>query len=310
MSNSTSLQSLAADVPILRGFVHQVSPYFTGSVLENRLGLQVYRTMGKHFAWLLRKKRVNSEIKTALEVLERDGVLAIPDFLHLEQYQLVKEEFEKLEPELTFGPFRETTGGRIDVANLKLRESDKNFPSIRQFLQSHPLLLALASAAIRRTISSPPQVAVSVYRRNDPAVEDNDIENVLHADLHAPTIKAFYYLNEINESNGAFVYAKGSHKFSLNRLRHEYDISVRAARLERNGVSQPSSLIAERGPNKRPMVSDTLKERMAIKETSLCGRANTLVVTNNMGFHRRGEFTGDAPRKTILLNFRHLERCF
>jgi hypothetical protein len=51
-----------------------------------------------------------------------------------------------------------------------------------------------------------------------------------HADVNYPTVKVFWYLNDVDESNAAYIYAKGSHKMSLKRLLFEYKLSVRYAK--------------------------------------------------------------------------------
>jgi hypothetical protein len=44
-------------------------------------------------------------------------------------------------------------------------------------------------------------------------------------------------------------------------------------------------------------------KRMGIAERSTCGKANTLVIANTMGFHRRGEFQPDITRNLLMLRF-------
>jgi len=310
MSNSVSLYSLAQKLPLVRGFTHEVSPYFAGSVIENRLGLQVFRTVGKHLSRELRSNQATEQIARYVDTIKRDGVLAIPEFLAPAQFAEVLKEVEGLQDRLSFKPFRGTVEGKLSIASIELNGNPEKFPAIHQHLQKNPLILALASAVIKRKQKSLPPVTINIYKCDDPNAPDNDIENVLHADLHAPTVKAFFYVNDIDESNGAFVYAKGSHRFSINRLRHEYDLSIRAAKLKKNGSSFPSELVAVRGTSRRPTISPRFRQLMQIQETAICGKANTLVMTNNMGFHRRGEFKGKTSRKTILINFRHLEHCF
>lgn len=302
-----SINKIAKNLPLLRGLAHRVPPYFVGSVLENRLGLQVFRLIGKHVAWRLRSRSTDSYIRQYLNTLERDGVLVIPDFLPEEDFQRVKREHDSAKSEMTFGSFREIEYGRLQVANFDLNGDKSHMPAIRKCLQENPLILKLASAVIRREIKSNPSIRISVYRKVSDTAPDNDIENVLHADLHAPTVKAFYYLDDVDENNGAFVYVKGSHRLTLNRIRHEYSISVRTAKLNRGDEVAPN-LLAERGTNARAVISE--KQVGELEETPICGKANTLVIANNMGFHRRGNFTGEKPRETIVINFRLFEKCF
>src|SRR4029078_7928011 len=54
--------------------------------------------------------------------------------------------------------------------------------------------------------------------------------NLLHAHVHYPTAKAWLYLNDIDERNGALVYGKGTQRMTPARLRYEYEASIRVAK--------------------------------------------------------------------------------
>lgn len=304
---AVSIKEVAKNLPVMRGFVHKVPPYLTGSVIENQLGLQVLRMIGKQISWQFRSRQTDAEIQEYVEVLDRDGVLVIPDFLTAEQFSRVQQECNAIESGMSFEAFRKINYGKIQVANFDLKEEHNNYSAIKNYLQENPMILKTASAIIKRRIEDRPSVRISIYRKVSETAPDNDVENVLHADLHTPTVKAFFYLNDIDESNGAFVYVKGSHRMSVNRLRHEYNLSVHTAKLNR-GDAIPQHLLVERGPIKRVTVSD--KHLGNLEETPICGKANTLVIANNMGFHRRGVFSSEKVRKTLIVNFRNFEKCF
>jgi hypothetical protein len=122
--------------------------------------------------------------------------------------------------------------------------------------------------------------------------------NHLHADVHYPTAKAWLFLHDIDESNGAFVYAKGSQRLTSARLAYEYDASIRAARASRAGTlrrTMPYTVL--RMPTERQM------RAMGISETVMGGRSNTLLVASVMGFHRRGEFDEGRSREQIQITF-------
>lgn len=257
----------------------------------------------------MRRTFARMETIDHVKTIERDGVLVIPDFLSERQFSLVREEFERARNKFELGEFRNVTNGRLKVSKYFVSDGEEEFKYMREFLQENQFIQHIASATIRRLIASKPIMVISVFRQNDSGL-DNDIENILHADLHTSTVKAFFYLNDIDESNGAFIYAKGSHRLSFNRIRHEYDMSVRTAKLRRGDSDIPESLLATRGPNKRNLISGEYMRKLKVVETQFAGKANTLLIANNMGFHRRGEFYGERSRETILLNFRHLEHPF
>jgi hypothetical protein len=53
--------------------------------------------------------------------------------------------------------------------------------------------------------------------------------------------------------------------------------------------------------------SERQRQAMGLKERSICGKPNTLVIANTSGFHRQGTFQDDRPREKILLDFRWAE---
>ena len=314
MDATLTLRSMAKTLPVVRKLQH-APPYFSGSVAANRLGLQVMRVLGKHAIWRLRARPIPAMVREYVEVLSRDGVLAIPDFLTPEQCDAVQQDFRRVETELAFRPvpfyahMRQLERGRIHAASHGIN-ADPRLRAMRQHLLEHPLLLAIVAAVTHVRTRTIANATIDVYQLADETAPDNDVETVMHADLHSPTVKAFYYLNDVDTSNGAFVYAKGTSRLTLARLRHEYDISVREARRKRGDSDLPADGIAVRGPNCRSAVRPHHARAMGLVETPITGKANTLIIANNVGFHRRGDFTSRTPRRTVLLNFRHLQRPF
>jgi hypothetical protein len=279
------------------------------------MGLQVMRVLGKHMIWRLRQRPIPAAIRSYVDELETQGVVAIPNFLTQEQYDEVMAEFQSVESNLVFRPvpfyahMRQLEQGRLHAASLPIND-DHRLPAMRRHLVANPLLLAIIAASSHIHIKTIANGSLDIYQLADESAPDNDVETVMHADLHSPTFKAFYYLNDVDETNGAFVYAKGSARLSLARLRHEYDISVREAKLRRGDTDIPADALEVRGPNKRNAVKAKHAKALGLVETRICGKANTLIIANNVGFHRRGDFTSRTPRRTVLLNFRHLQRPF
>mgnify|MGYP000259344509 FL=1 len=55
---------------------------------------------------------------------------------------------------------------------------------------------------------------------------------------------------------------------------------------------------------------ETILESAGFKPTPMEGKANTLVLANTMGFHRRGEFHNTKPREYAHLDFNYLESLY
>lgn len=307
--NANRIQNFVRRLPVIRSRGCTTPPYHIGSVIENQLGLQLYRVIGKQITRRLRGKHLTEDIRQYVETLERDGVAVIENFLAPEQFKAVVAEFEKANEGVALKPYKNAENAKLYRTQLSIKDKPEMFPAIRANFQDNVLLHKIASAVTRRPITKKPEVLLDTYQNLNDAGIDNDIENILHADLHVPTVKMFFYLNKVDENNGAFVYAKGSHKLTLARLAHEYELSVREAKLDR-GLAVPETLQERRADQSRNIISPEHWRKMNVNETQVCVAPNTLVIADNMGFHRRGEFTNGEPRKALLVNYRNAEQLF
>jgi hypothetical protein len=297
------------DLPFLRTRGQSGPRYHVGSVLENRLGSQVIRVLSKNIAWRLRNRLIPKEGADYVRTLERDGVVVIKNFLPESDFNSVVLEYEDVIRTVPLRPYREIPNARLYQTQIALAEHAEKLSVTTRCFRDNRLLDEIASAVTRRVLDKKPEVFLDLYQQRDEHGIENDVENILHADLHTPTIKMFFYLSKVNEENGAFVYAIGSHKLTSPRLLHEYDISVRQAKL-RSGKPIDDSGLEMRGADVRNTISPIHRQSMGIIEKQLCAEPNTLLIANNMGFHRRGEFVGTAERKALLINYRNSEKVF
>lgn len=296
-------------LPVFRAYIHNSIPYHVGSVWGNQLGLQVFRTASQYLLFKARPRSVHADISECVKAIETNGIATIENFLEPSHFAEVRAEFDDSFKELELRPYKNATDAKLHRTQITLAQATHGSSKILEYFQRNDRLNRIASAIVRRKISRPPDVHLDWYQGDNAAMTDNDVENILHADLHTTTIKMFFYLEDVDETNGAFVYAKGSHRLTLNRLRHEYELSVRQAKL-RKGMPVDASLLETRGNEVRNVIHPRHRQLMEVKETQMCVRANTLVIANNMGFHRRGEFLSDRPRKSVQINYRFLEKPF
>jgi hypothetical protein len=299
----------ARKLPVLRSSSRTSPPYHVGSVIENRLGFQVYRVLGKALARQFRRRYEPANTNEFSNILHRDGLLVIERFLDQDSFAAVANEFENANSASQLRPYKDAAGAKLYRRQLRLAEISDQLPVTKSLFRDNKFLDDIVSAAIRRPIEKRPEVLLDTYQRVNQDGEDNDIENILHADLHVPTIKMFFYLDKADSCNGAFIYAKGSHRLTFPRIAHEYELSIREAKSS-CGRSVPERMQERRANQVRNIIGDDARRRMRIKETQVCAEANTLVIANNMGFHRRGEFASDRPRKALLINYRNAEPLF
>jgi hypothetical protein len=274
--------------------------------MENRLGLQVFRVLSKKVSRSLRRRHVSGEAELHVRALEKDGFVVLPNFLAPGQFEAIVSEFDEASVAAPLKPYQGAANAKLYRRQILVPDATELFPVIRSTFQKNAMLDQIVSAIIRRAVTSPPNILLDTYQGANESGEDNDIENILHADLHVPTIKMFFYLSRTDESNGAFEYAKQSHRLKIARLMHEYEMSVRQAKLKRGLAIEPE-LLERRSQLVRNIIRPEDRRRMKIEETQLCVDANTLVIVNNMGFHRRGEFMPGRTRKAVLINYRNAE---
>lgn len=278
-------------------FLDKAPPLYSGGVIANTLGLHVFRTLYLNL-WRLRPKKVRKEIREYVKTLDRDGILVIPDFFPKEQFEEIRKEFD--ETYSGWSPFElkkeDFTKRQNDFQKYFETIAEKitspKTPAFTKYFVNNDLIQEITSAVVhRKNRLTPHHHFWYLQRRN----LDNDKAGFLHsaayphADVPYPTIKVFLYLNDVDESNAAYIYAKGSHKLTLKRLLFEYKLSVRYAR------------------TKNDIVTDEDVAKLGYHPESICGKANTLFISNNMGYHNRGDFKTLQPRQTAQLDFRHLE---
>ncbi len=273
--------------------------YHEGSPLANRLGLQLARTfvMNRRIGRACRQRR--SKEHPAYTALARDGVASMPNFLPPEVFRSIVAEFDAARQAglLVTAPCVEDNGVIEDL--VAVGKHRQHFPVTYRTFSDNQSLRDLVGDIIGRTPDTT-SLIISVARQSlEPTSPARLIgSNYIHADIHFPSVKAWLYLNDIDESNGAFVFAPGSQRITLGRLGYEYEASVRVARAKADGAvhtTVPYGLARMPRP-------DQLR-RMGIVEKSFVGKANTLVIANTMGFHRRGTFLPNLTRNLLMLRF-------
>jgi hypothetical protein len=274
--------------------------YHDGSVPANRLGFQIARALTMNAHYLLRRRRSDADLRQYVKAYDRDGAFMIENFLPDDVFAAVREECRAAHEA---GVFKAEVVEDNSVVEESVPVSSRNrdrFPVTTEHLLENEWLRRLGSAMARRPHVSIKAVDVTYMYKSDDAPPPKRLvgTHYIHADVHYPSGKAWLFLHDIDEENGAFVYAKGSQRLRLGRLLYEYESSIRVAkarREEKPGTSVAYGLL--RMPTEKQL------RRMGIRETVMSGKANTLVVASVMGFHRRGEFQPGRRREQIQVKF-------
>ncbi len=289
---------MSVKVKILKeDFLDKSPPLYSGGVIANVLGLHVFRTLFLNL-WRLNPKRLGGEYQKYIDILKKDGILVIPDFFPKEQFDEIKKEYD--EAYSGWSPYdynpEELSKRQKDFPEYFSSIAEKiisaKTPAFMKYFVNNEFIIKLSEAVTHRTNNIPPHQHFWFLQRR--SMEDGKAGGLHtagfpHADVPYPTVKVFVYMNDVNEDNAAYIFARGSHKLTLKRLMFEYKLSVSYAKT-RNDIAHEEDV-----------------QDLGYKCESICGKANTLFISNNMGYHNRGEFSNLEPRQTIQLDFRQLE---
>ena len=242
-----------------------------GSTRLNRRGLHTSRTQLAHnLAWRRRRKLSHLVREDDRAAFDRDGFVLREKFLP-------REEFERLREAVMAhpAPAREMLQGDSITRRIAVDPA---------FLAAVPEIRILLGnpdwRGLNRYIGSFDQepltyvqTILSHVRRARP-----DPQTDLHSDTFHPTVKAFYFLTDVAEDEGPFVYVPRSHLLTPERLAFEYEQSLKAAD-EGDKLSARGSLRAK---------AEDLERMGLVKPKAFAVPANTLVVADTVGFHARG----------------------
>ena len=218
--------------------------------------------------------------------LRRDGIVVIPGFLTPEHFERVCAESTWLGEQRDsitcwhHGPtlLEEMSIGSFDPLTL---------PAIHAFYDD-PRLRAVITAAEKRPLTRLAEAGKREYLTHGADVGECDPQTDLHSDIFFATHKAWFYLADVDVDDGPLAYVTGSHRATRSRLGFIYRDSW-----QRRPGSDPSRRISE-------------EERTALdaRERVMVCRANTLVVVNTCGYHRRLPGRPGRTRRALHLSVR------
>jgi len=163
-------------------------------------------------------------------------------------------------------------------------------PATRRFVKDASLRALIHYAASYR---GEPTFAVQTILA-DPSDGEPDPQTVLHSDTFHPTSKAWLFLDDVGEDDGPFAYVPGSHRLTPQRLAWEREQSLSAARSS-DPMHSEGSFRATASDLAALALSPPV--RMAVP-------ANTLIVADTSGFHRRTPSSRPTRRVEIYATLR------
>jgi hypothetical protein len=256
-----------------------------GSRAMNRMGLHVARKVLAHAVTAARRSLLSPLVPAeARKRFRRDGYVALEDFMPPAQFEALRAEADAL---LAQSGRRLQEGDTITELALVDEEALAEAPALAGFFADKRFLDMASYIGAR--LKLPRCYVQSIHR--DFTANAPDPQKDAHSDTFFPTLKGWLFLDDVDPELGPFHYSPGSHRLTWKRLAWEYGQSL-CARSAEDPHTASGSLRAGRAD----------LERMGLPEPRpVLVKANTLVLADTGGFHRRGEASDGRPRRAIYV---------
>lgn len=253
-----------------------------GSSLLNSMGLHVLRVVLSHGIMKFRMFLLSFSIPRSLqkEYYEK-GYILLENALPEKEFDSVVKESHSVRSNI-----RECIQGDTLTQRIHLSQSNASkTEAINRFLTQKNIvkLFKFAAGKNHRPVSHI-QVIKSKYTKGL-----NDPQKNLHSDTFHPTMKYWFFLQDVGLDMAPFTYVEGSNKLTWKRLKWEYQKSINIHK-ETTSYSKNGSFRVE---------EDELKALGLSEPKKICVSKNTLVIVNTFGFHKRGEATTKSLRAEI-----------
>ena len=264
---------------ILTGAKSFVDNPILGSARLNRLGLHAWRLKTAHRLAERRRARLAHMIPADLRAdFERDGFIAVREFLPTDQFAALKSSLLRIETECRSHQQGDTVTTRVPVDAELLR----NVPALAALLRNRKFRGIMAYVASTR--SEPLYYLQAIAGGVASGPPDPQLE--LHSDSFQPSLKAWLFLTDVEADGRPLTYVAGSHRLTPERLAWEKRQSVDIKSADR--LSQRGSL----------RISARELAHLGLPQpTHFVVPPNTLVAADTCGFHARA--SSDHPTLRI-----------
>lgn len=259
-----------------------------GSPRLNRWGLHVLRRRVAARIGLRRRNHLSGLVSAQdIADFERDGFLVKPNFLAEATFRALHDEIMGLDARAREAVIGDVLTRLIPLDGFVLRK----LPTTRAMLEgaAYRGLLDFVGSFRRR----PHLYVQTVFSQFCDG--ELDIQSFYHSDTFHPTLKSWFYLEDVDDDAAPLAYVPGSHHVTPRRLAMERRISLNARAVGDRLTAEGSFRFSEAqirqlryGPPRRLPVA-----------------ANTLVIADTSGIHRRSPTRRRSARVSIWAYSRH-----
>ncbi|MEM9222589.1 MAG: phytanoyl-CoA dioxygenase family protein [Pseudomonadota bacterium] len=242
-----------------------------GSSRLNRMGLHRWRVAKAHRASDRRRAALSKLLpREEVDAFHRDGFVVRENALPEELFKELVEELETVPRQA----WEMRQGHAITrIMPLPGVEDGSAAARARRFLRSREIRALIGFVAGRSGGYNPAVQTIA----NSPDPENPDPQNTLHADTFHPSAKFWLFMHDVAVDEGPFSYVAGSHRLTPQRLEWEHEQAKLAS--SANNAHHAAGSFRSSEAEMPDFGYGSL--------VTLPVKANTLVVADTYGFHRR-----------------------
>lgn len=276
----------------------------------NRAGLHKARVkIANRLSGLRRWQSLRQPTPYEHELLN-NGAVAIPNLLPDQDFRdLYAEVSEAAKNALTTTPYPEPKGKGFGKENHHDWGFDRfDGSTLNRFIAPGPHALAFARqpllAKLARVVTGRAHNPRKGWIYETVSADDSnnrDIQRNFHRDTFFNALKYWFFLEPVSEEDGPLTYIPTSHRLTQSRILWEHRRANAAC------AARTAGNLGQSGGSFRINKSE-LAELSLPDPVSFAVPANTLVVANVFGFHRRGD--GQAGTRRLALYGNHRPQPF
>lgn len=271
-----------------------------GNPTANWWGLHIARILLSDLMLFLRRAPLSWLAFKHYRAFAKNGIVIIENFADANALPAIYQEVQTALKTQAITPDLGTVGfgqkhlhahgfDRYDGSSLNRLVEIDQYPQLKALFSSnkmHKLTLALFGMLNRK------QYYVYELKHGD-HTKNHDKQKDTHKDTFHSTYKLWYFVEDVTLEAGPFEYAYQSNRSTWKRLKWEYQMSCAASR-------EPGH--PNRGGAFR--ISQQDLAQIAQPLTKVLVKANSLVIADTRGFHRRGDAPKGSSRISVYANFR------
>lgn len=239
--------------------------------------MHIERAEKAHEAQLQRRAKYGYKTLYSKEFDER-GIVVIPNFMNdmtgfVEEIETFPIAENKNEYNLLVYSLKFSTRWKSDIADLyEIVKDCHALPTLDpQFKQN------------------------TFFQRLQNSPDNNDVQKVLHMDTFFPTVKFWFFPQDVTIKDGPFCYVAGSNILTDKRkewMRKQWEDII-------DGKIDPRRTYGHAEGSLRVFDEELIEMGFDPECKAYPVKANTLVIANTFGFHARGEVSNTVIRQAI-----------